>query len=202
MAGHQAGVEAVRRTIQTAAECEISMMTLYAFSSDNWKRPATEVNSLMNLFRHNLLKAARDCVQKGIRLSVIGRRDRINRALRVSIEASEALTLRGTRMHVCVAIDYSAREAITSQLQKSSLHRTNLKGENNLSGQSEILPDVDLLIRTSGEQRLSDFLLWECAYAELYFTQTLWPDFGRNELLDAIQTFHTRDRRFGSVRAA
>lgn len=202
MAGHQAGVEAVRRTIQAAAECEISMITLYAFSSDNWKRPVTEVNSLMQLFQHNLLKAARDCVQKGIRLSVVGRRDRLHRALRASIDASEALTLRGTHMHVRVAIDYSSREAIMSQLQKSSLHRNSITAENDLSEHSEILPDVDLLIRTSGEQRLSDFLLWECAYAELYFTQTLWPDFGRTDLLDSIHTFHTRDRRFGGVRAA
>lgn len=201
-AGHRAGTSAVRRTVEAAIECGISTMTLYAFSADNWKRPVSEVRELMKLFRLHLLKEAQSCVQQGIRLSVIGRRDRLPGAVRMAIEAAEAITRGGQRLHLRLAVDYSARATIVQAARK--IHQQEITPEEFgllLNGAAPA-PEVDLLIRTSGEPRLSDFLLWECAYAELYFTAKLWPDFGRQDLLDAVNSFHTRDRRFGGIRAA
>ncbi len=201
-AGHRTGAEAVRRTIESAVDCGIVTLTLFAFSVDNWQRPAGEVSELMKLFRLHLLKEAHQCVKQGIRLSIIGRRDRLPGAVRMAMETAEALTQRGDRLHVRIAIDYSAREAILQTVTKLNGKVTSHADFNALLNHDAPAPDVDLLIRTSGEQRLSDFLLWECAYAELYFTQVLWPDFGRLELNAAINAFHARDRRFGTIQAA
>ena len=177
-AGHRAGADAVRRIVEIAPGCGITALTLYAFSSDNWSRPATEVSMLMRLFARYLRTETAELAEKGVRLIVVGRRDRLPPALVDAITAAEQATTRGTRLELRIAVDYSARAAI----QRGAL-----------------LPDVDLLIRTGGEQRLSDFLLWECAYAELWFTDRMWPDFGAAHLAAAIHEFHSRDRRFGGL---
>jgi undecaprenyl diphosphate synthase len=201
-AGHRVGAEAVQRTIIAALECGIGTLTLYAFSADNWKRPVAEVNELMKLFHWHLLQEAQRCVKQGIRLSVIGRRDRLPRSVRMAIETAEALTQRGDRLHLRLAIDYSSRETIWLAACQAGGKASSRDEFAALINASAPAPDVDLLIRTSGEQRLSDFLLWEVAYAELYFTEILWPDFGQQDLLAAVQEFHARERRFGSIQAA
>jgi undecaprenyl diphosphate synthase len=178
VAGHRRGAEAVRRTVEAAPQQGVGALTLFAFSADNWKRPPSEVAALMRLFARHLRAEPPRLIENGVRLEVIGRRDRLPAALLAAIEAAERETAGGTKLHLRVAVDYSAREAIRA---------------------GRILPDVDLLIRTGGEQRLSDFLLWECAYAELYFTDTMWPDFGSAELTAAVREFHARQRRFGGV---
>ena len=177
-AGHRAGAEAVRRIVEIAPGCGITALTLYAFSSDNWSRPASEVSTLMRLFARYLRTETAELVEKGVRLTIVGRRDRLPPSLIDAITAAEHATTGGTRLELRIAVDYSARAAI----QRGAL-----------------LPDVDLLIRTGGEQRLSDFLLWECAYAELWFTDRMWPDFGASHLAAAIHEFHSRDRRFGGL---
>jgi len=179
-AGHKVGADAVRRTIEAAARLGVGALTLYAFSSDNWKRPRREINALWRLFVQNLRAESTNCVENGIRLEVVGRRDRLPRTVVAAVAAAEARTARGTRLHLRLAVDYSARAAIQT---------------------GDLLPDVDLLIRTGGEQRLSDFLLWESAYAELYFTDQLWPDFGAADLDAALDAFAHRERRFGGVPA-
>jgi undecaprenyl diphosphate synthase len=177
-AGHRAGAEAVRRIVRIAPGCGISALTLYAFSSDNWRRPAAEVSMLMRLFARHLRSETAELATQAIRLSVIGRRDRLPRSLVTAIDAAEASTAGGTRLDLRIAVDYSGRAAIRA---------------------GALLPDVDLLIRTGGEQRLSDFLLWECAYAELWFTERMWPDFRPAQLAAAVHEFHARDRRFGGL---
>jgi len=186
VAGHRAGARAVRRIVTAAAEDDrIGALTLYAFSSDNWRRPATEVGALMRLFTRHLLSETAKLADAGVRLSVIGRRDRLPPMLAAAIPEAEARTAGGTALHLRLAVDYSAREAI----------RTGLL----LPFSGALLPDVDLLIRTGGEQRLSDFLLWEAAYAELVFTDVMWPDFGAADLATALAAFHSRERRFGAL---
>jgi undecaprenyl diphosphate synthase len=168
----------VRRIVEAAPSLDIGQLTLYAFSSDNWKRPVGEVSGLMRLIEAYLRGETARCVAEGVRVSVIGRRDRLAQRLVRAIEATEAATLAGQALHLCLAVDYSSRHAIESGLR---------------------LPDVDLLIRTGGEQRLSDFLLWEAAYAELYFTDCPWPAFGPADLAAAVAVFHGRQRRFGGL---
>ena len=180
-AGHRVGAQAVRRTVEAAPELGIGALTLFAFSSDNWKRPPAEVSTLMRLFARHLRTETPRCLEHGIRLRVVGRRDRLAGPLVEAIATAEARTQGGTNLELRLAVDYSARHAIET---------------------GHLLPDVDLLIRTGGEQRLSDFLLWECAYAELYFTNTMWPDFGAAELAAAITWYHARDRRFGGISEA
>ncbi len=210
-AGHRAGAEAVRRVVESAPDLGVSTLTLYAFSSDNWRRPAREVAALMKLFRLYLLTETATCVKQGIRISVLGRRDRLAPPLAASIEAAEEATRRGRALHVRAAVDYSSRDAILraaigcggrwgSGCEITREEFARLLGEADHT--NEPAPDVDLLIRTGGEQRLSDFLLWECAYAELYFTERKWPDFGREDLEAAIKVFLKRERRFGRVPAA
>jgi undecaprenyl diphosphate synthase len=178
-AGHRVGAEAVRRVVEAAPDLGIGALTLFAFSSDNWKRPAGEVSSLMRLFTRHLRTETPRCVQNAVSLRVVGRRDRLPGPLVDTIERSEAATAAGRRLVLRLAVDYSARAAIE---------------------RGQLLPDVDLLIRTGGEQRLSDFLLWESAYAELYFTDTMWPDFGADDLSAAMTWFHARERRFGGLK--
>jgi undecaprenyl diphosphate synthase len=180
-AGHRAGAVAVRRVIESAPSLGITALTLYAFSADNWTRPRTEVQALMRLLRTYLRDETPRCIEQGVRLQVIGRRDRLSLALRDAIAQAERATSNGRTLDLRLAIDYSAREAIA-------------RGE-------APLPDVDLLIRTGGEQRLSDFLLRECAYAELYFTQCAWPDFDGTALAAAVAEFGKRQRRFGGLTA-
>jgi undecaprenyl diphosphate synthase len=210
-AGHRAGADAVRRVIEAAPELGIGTLTLYAFSADNWQRPAREVAALMKLFRLYLYKETANCLKNGVRISVIGRRDRLAPDLVNLIESAEHTTRHCRQLHVRVAVDYSARDSILRAAQlcgelaetPQSLTRD---GFTALLGRAihapAPAPDVDLLIRTSGEQRLSDFLLWECAYAELYFTPCLWPDFDRAQLAQALSSFRQRDRRFGGLAVA
>ena len=201
-AGHRAGAEVARRVIEASPGLGITTLTLFAFSSDNWRRPDREVAALMKLLRFYLRQETATCVKNGIRVSVIGRRDRLSPELVSAIEATEAATRQGSALHLRAAIDYCAREAICRAAAHSSGTVTRdqfalLLGK--ASHSNSPVPDVDLLIRTGGEQRLSDFMLWECAYAELYFTERKWPDFGSNDLAAAIAEYHRRERRFGCV---
>ena len=179
-AGHRAGAEAVRRIVRAAPDLGIGALTLFAFSSDNWKRPRSEVFTLMRLFARYLRTETPELVAQRVTLTVVGRRYRLPRGLVTAIEDAERATTGGTRLDLRIAVDYSARAAIRA---------------------GALLPDVDLLIRTGGEKRLSDFLLWECAYAELWFTDTMWPDFGAAELEAAVKDFQARERRFGGLPA-
>jgi undecaprenyl diphosphate synthase len=179
VAGHRVGATAVRRIVEAAPAHGVGALTLFAFSADNWKRPAAEVSALMRLFARHLRTETPRCIENGVALRVIGRRDRLPAPLVEAIEHAEAATAAGTRLELRLAVDYSARHAIET---------------------GRLLPDVDLLIRTGGEQRLSDFLLWECAYAEILFTPTMWPDFATAHLADAVAWFHARDRRFGGLK--
>jgi undecaprenyl diphosphate synthase len=180
-AGHRVGATAVRRTVEAAPGLGIGALTLYAFSADNWKRPPDEVSTLMRLFARHLRTETPRCIDNGVALRVVGRRDRLAGPLVEAIATAEEATRLGTRLELRLAVDYSSRHAIES---------------------GHLLPDVDLLIRTGGERRLSDFLLWECAYAELHFSETMWPDFGAAELASAVAWFHDRDRRFGGISEA
>lgn len=203
VAGHRAGAKNVRKIVEAAPDLGVSVLTLYAFSADNWKRPGYEVSALMKLFGDYLRSEVNRCLQNDVRMSIIGRRDRLSQGLVQQIEYAEAATAGGQRMHLRVALDYSARDMLVyaaQQLQHSgeAISRESLACY--LSGQpGEAVRDVDLLIRTGGDQRLSDFLLWECAYAEFYFAPQLWPDFGPEALRSAIQDFAHRDRRFGGL---
>jgi undecaprenyl diphosphate synthase len=190
IAGHRAGAEAVRRTIESAPSLGVSVLTLYAFSADNWRRPQREISALMKLLGRYLVEECDRCVANGVRLEAIGRRDRLPATLVTLLEKTERTTAAGRKLHLRLAIDYSSRQAILEAARA-------LKGREEL----QLGPDVDLLIRTSGEQRLSDFLLWECAYAEMVFTRRMWPEFSREDLATAIEEFHRRERRFGAVTA-
>jgi undecaprenyl diphosphate synthase len=191
VAGHRAGAGTVRRVVEAAPNLGINALTLYAFSSDNWKRPGEEVNALMRLFGNYLRRERAKCVENGIRVSVIGRRDRLPLLLIPEIEATEEATLGGKNLHLRIAVDYSSRDAILAAARMAAPTREAFA--------VALGPEVDLLIRTGGEQRLSDFLLWECAYAELHFTHRMWPDFQVSDLKAALDDFRMRQRRFGAV---
>ena len=203
-AGHSQGAHAVRRIVEAAPRCGIDLLTLYAFSADNWRRPQDEVAGLMAIFDRYLEQQGPRCLAHGIRFSLMGRRDRLPAVMRARVEWLEAATAGGTTLHLRLAIDYSAREAIW--LAADRLIRTGAGTREELSalirsghGAPADVPDVDLLIRTGGEQRLSDFLLWEAAYAELWFTDVAWPDFSAEHLTAAIRAFARRERRFGAL---
>ena len=192
--GHRAGVETVGRVVEAAAEQGIGTLTLFAFSSDNWRRPPEEVAGLMDLLAVYLERETPRCVKDGVRLSAIGRRDRLGVALTASIARAEAATATCRRLWLRMAVDYSARDAILAAARRlTDLSRESLD--------CALGPPVDLLIRTGGEQRLSDFLLWECAYAELVFSRRMWPEFGPSDLAAALREYRTRERRFGAVPA-
>lgn len=195
VAGHRAGATAVRRVVEAAPGFGIETLTLYAFSEDNWSRPQREVAALMKLLGRYLVDEVDRCVNNGVRLEAIGRRDRLPAPLVALLEAAERKTAHGRRLHLRLAIDYSSRQAILNAVRRAR--------QVTEDGLSELLgPDVDLLIRTSGEQRLSDFLLWECAYAEMVFTPRMWPKFTGADLGAAVEEYHRRDRRFGSLHPA
>jgi len=195
IAGHQAGVETVRRVVKAAPEAGIGVLTLFAFSSDNWRRPPEEVDALMGLLAAYLDAETDACVEQGVQLEVIGRRDRLTRPVREAIARTETATAGGARLHLRVAVDYSARDAILAAARGAK--------ELSLDALGKALgPPVDLLIRTGGERRLSDFLLWESAYAELVFTRVMWPDFDTSDLTAAVREYSGRERRFGGVPAA
>jgi undecaprenyl diphosphate synthase len=201
-AGHRAGAEASRTIIEAAPKLGIHTLTLFALSAANWKRPAAEVNAILRLLHEYLLLETTRCMENGIRISIIGRRDRVPVTLRQTILDAEAATAHGTRLHLRLAIDYSAREAI--YLAACRYYKaTELSPETFSSVLAEISrgasPDVDLLIRTGGEQRLSDFLLWECAFAELVFMDKRWPDFTVADLRSALAEFERRERTRGAL---
>ncbi len=196
--GHRAGVAAVRRVVEAAPSRGIGVLTLYAFSSDNWKRPGPEVAILLRLLESYLRTELTSCAEQGVRIEVLGRRDRLPARVRDAIAAAERATAAGTVLRLRLAIDYSSRDAIV----RAAAHAPHSRAElaQHLEPVSDLpVPDVDLLIRTGGEQRLSDFLLWESAYAELYFTETAWPDFDAGALTEAVAEFGRRQRRFGGL---
>jgi undecaprenyl diphosphate synthase len=219
-AGHRAGVKAVRRVVEAAPDLGIAALTLFAFSSDNWRRPEPEVRTLMSLLRHYLRADVRELIENGVRLSVIGRRDRLPEGLSREIAEVERASALGQRLNLQIAIDYSSRDAIIQAAARwlaaqapsrealglreaSGLHEVSCLretfGQLLVAPACQTSPDVDLLIRSGGEKRLSDFLLWESAYAELCFVDTLWPDFGAADLRAALADFHSRERRFGGL---
>jgi undecaprenyl diphosphate synthase len=202
--GHRAGKLAVQRTVAAALGLGVRMLTLFTFSTDNWGRPENEVAELMRTFEGFFSVDALTLAPCGVRVTVIGRRDRLPVSLRQAIEEVESASAAAGQMHVRLAIDYSGREAILQAARQfqyasddSAESFTRLLADAEFAG--DPAPDVDLLIRTGGEQRLSNCPLWEIAYSELYFTPCLWPDFGSPGLYAAIQEFGTRHRRFGQV---
>src|ERR1700678_1290406 len=200
--GHRAGVESVRRVVRAAPALGIGTLTLYAFSSDNWGRPLSEVNSLLTLLEEYFRTEAAKCGAQTVRLRVIGRRDRIPPALAEAIQTAERLTANCRGLQLRIAVDYSSRDAILraacwmlSSTEVSEREFAKRLGE--VTHATGPALDVDLLIRTGGDRRLSDFMLWECAYAELFFTPRMWPDFAAEDLVAAVDDFRGRERRFG-----
>lgn len=203
-AGHRAGAEAVRRVVEAAPDAGIRTLTLFAFSTNNWQRSPEEVGALFGVLETYLHREALRADEHGVRINVIGRRDRLPSALVTAIEAAESATERNCDLSLRIALDYSARDAMLRAAcwMVSSTEVTQQEFSRRLgqvTHSQEASPDVDLLIRTGGEQRLSDFLLWECAYAELYFTDRMWPDFDSADLAAAVHEYRARDRRFGRV---
>jgi undecaprenyl diphosphate synthase len=202
-AGHREGAAMVRRIVEAAPGASIGVLTLYAFSAENWRRPQAEVSWLMRLFREYLRGETARCQENGVRLEIIGRRDRLTEPLRRTIEMAQVATAGGERLHLRIALDYSARDAI---LRAAQCLRPETVPSRESFGRLLAIVDhgtpvreLDLLIRTGGERRLSDFLLWEAAYAELFFTPLMWPEFGPEQLSSAVREFTRRERRFGGL---
>jgi len=205
-AGHVEGARAVNDVVETAARAGVRVLSLYAFSADNWGRPNAEVAALMRLLRRYLMTETGRCLEQSIRINIVGRRDRLSAALVRAIERSEELTAGCTGMHLRIAVDYSAQYSILQAMRRASC-------EPGLDSQrfQELLDEVDhsapcagavdLLIRTGAEKRLSDFMLWQAAYAELYFADCMWPEFGAEGLRNALDYYAGRQRRFGKVAA-
>ena len=212
-AGHRAGARAVRKIVEAAARGPVEVLTLYAFSSDNWSRPAPEVRSLMQLLKRHLISEAARCTSNGVRINVIGRRDRLDADVLRAMEQAERLTACGKRLQLRLAVDYSAREMLLRAAHDANdgANGGNGDGMGSMADFETRLAaamhapgarPVHLLIRTGGEQRLSDFLLWECAYAELLFVDKYWPDFDEAAFDAALREYAHRERRFGRVPAA
>jgi undecaprenyl diphosphate synthase len=209
VAGHRRGADAVRRVIRGAGELGVPVLTLFAFSTENWARPADEVSDLMGLLRHYLRHELEELGRNGAKLRVIGDRDRLAKDIVKDICDAEARTRTNTRLEVNICINYGSRDEIlraTRNLaRKVAVGEMTAEQIDESRFERELLtagvPDPDLLIRTSGEQRISNFLLWQCAYAELVFVDTLWPDFGKDHLEQAIAEFRKRERRYGGVGA-
>ena len=201
--GHRAGIEAVRDTVETSARLGIPVLTLYAFSVENWKRPDTEVSALMGLLKHYLRAELKSLLRNNIRFRVIGQPERLSRDIREELSAAEARTAGNTGMQFNIALSYggraeivdAARRAMRAGISPEALDEQTFASYLYTAGQ----PDPDLLIRTSGEMRVSNFLLWQIAYAEIYVTEGLWPDFRARHLLEAILDYQTRDRRYGAI---
>jgi undecaprenyl diphosphate synthase len=206
IAGHRSGAEAVRRTLTAAGELGIPYLTLFGFSSENWKRPSAEVQDLMVLLRHYLRGEIAELQRNGVRLKVIGQLTRLAPDIVGMIEHAETLTRENSQITLTIALSYGGRaeivaavQAIAAEVARGSLAAEDVD-EDCLARHlfTADIPDPDLLIRTSGEQRISNFLLWQCAYSELVFTKTLWPDFSRNDLEQAIDDYCGRERRYGA----
>jgi undecaprenyl diphosphate synthase len=207
VAGHRRGAEAVRRTVTAATELGIEYLTLFGFSSENWKRPMTEVDDLMGLLRHYLRGEIAELHRNGVRLRVIGRRERLPVDIVTLITNSEELTRNNARLQLTVALSYGGRDEIASAARQiAEAVRTGQLAPEAIDEDcfarhlfTSALPDPDLLIRTSGEQRISNFLLWQTAYSEFVFVETLWPDFSKEDLKRAVEDFNGRERRYGAV---
>jgi undecaprenyl diphosphate synthase len=206
IAGHRRGAEAARRAVTAAAELGVPYLTLFGFSSENWRRPSTEIQDLMALLRHYLLGEIAELHRNGVRLKVIGELGRLAPDIISLIEHAEAVTRDNTRITLTIALSYGGRaeivaavRAIAAQVARGSL-AADAVDEDCIARHlfTADIPDPDLLIRTSGEQRISNFLLWQCAYSELVFTKTLWPDFSKSDLEQAIDDFCGRERRYGA----
>jgi undecaprenyl diphosphate synthase len=197
--GHTAGAEAVRRTVDAALEFGVTTLTLFAFSSANWTRPQAEVEALMRLFREYLTSDAARLAESGAKLVLLGRRDRLPPDLAAATEALERVTAGGKRLTLRIAIDYSSRAAIVRAAASFRSDGSIDDLDRMIAGEAG---PVDLLIRTGGQQRLSDFLLWECAYAEFWFTERMWPEFTGDDLAQAIFDFRRRVRTFGAIPAS
>jgi undecaprenyl diphosphate synthase len=208
-AGHVAGVGAVRDTVRAAVDLGLQNLTLFAFSSENWKRPKTEVGALMGLFRAYFKSDMDELVNKGVRVRIIGHRGRVASDIHGMIEDAETRTVANRGLNLTFAFDYGGQEEIASAARELAraakdgrLDPETITPELFASRLfTSALPEPDLVIRTSGEHRLSNFLLWQSAYAELLFSETLWPDFGRAQLVEALETFAQRERRFGALNA-
>jgi undecaprenyl diphosphate synthase len=203
-AGHRAGAKSVDIVVEAAARRKIGTLTLYAFSAANWARPRAEVAALFALLRRYLATQTPRCIQQSIRIEIIGRRDRLSRQLVETIERSEHATAHCTGMRLRIAVDYSAQQTILEtcrrMMQQGRIDRSHfVETLAQVDHSSLATPDVDLLIRTGGEKRLSDFLLWECAYAELHFVENYWPDFDADAFGQALDAFALRQRRFGHI---
>jgi undecaprenyl diphosphate synthase len=202
-AGHKQGVEAARRTVRAAGEMGIAYLTLFGFSNENWSRPQSEIFDLMTLLRLYLRAEAADLHKNNVRLQAIGRRDRLDRDIVEMIEKTESLTRNNTGLHLTIALDYGGRQDILETVktllrEKADPDTLSIEGFSARTMTAD-LPEPDLLIRTSGEMRISNFLLWQCAYTEFFFTDVLWPDFGRDHLEQALVEYARRQRRFGGV---
>jgi undecaprenyl diphosphate synthase len=200
--GHRAGAENLRRVARAAPELGIGTLTLYAFSANNWRRPPAEVASLLRLLQECLIVEAARCSDEGIRVSVIGRRDRLSTGMQNAITSAEESTAAGRGLHIRLAVDYSSREVLYQAARRFyKVTRISRDSFEEVLGETchETVREVDLVIRTGGEQRLSDFLLWESAYAELYFTKKMWPEFSGEDLREAIREFRSRVRTFGTL---
>jgi undecaprenyl diphosphate synthase len=203
-AGHRAGAKAVDKVVEAAARRGIDMLSLYAFSADNWHRPRPEVGALFTLLRRYLLTQTPRCLERSIRINVVGRRDRLGREVLRAIEHSERATAGCSGMTLRIAVDYSARHSLLESCRSMALERSTDRPRfkellADADHSATVPPDVDLLIRSGGEKRLSDFLLWECAYAELYFVDRFWPDFDELALTQALDEYSKRERRFGGL---
>ncbi|GAA4250551.1 isoprenyl transferase [Azospirillum formosense] len=206
-AGHKKGVDAVRRTVEAAGELGIGYLTIFSFSSENWRRPEEEVSDLMQLLRFYLRSEIADLHRNGVRLRVIGDRARLSKDIVSLIENAENLTRDNRKLTLVVALSYGSRQEITlaarrlaEEVRAGTLDPADIT-EDRLSERlfTADIPDPDLIVRTSGEKRISNFLLWQAAYAELVFVDTLWPDFSKRDLEAAIEEFHRRERRFGAT---
>jgi undecaprenyl diphosphate synthase len=201
--GHRAGIDAVRDTVETSARLGISVLTLYAFSVENWKRPDTEIRALMSLLKHYLRLELKTLLRNNIRFNVIGQRDRLSPEIRNELQRAEARTTTNTGMLFNIALSYGGRAEIVDAAKRlirdgvdpEALDETVFASRLYTAGQ----PDPDLLIRTSGEMRVSNFLLWQIAYAEIWVTEARWPDFRARHLLDAVVDYQKRDRRYGAI---
>ncbi len=205
--GHHAGVEAVRKVVETCTELGVQYLTLYAFSTENWKRPEAEVNALMELLVRTIRKETPDLNKNNVRIGMIGDGHSLPKACIDELEEAKKITENNTGLNLILALSYSGRWEITNAMQQIAvkvqagiLHAEDIDEQTiSVHMNTKNIPDPELLIRTSGEYRLSNFLLWQSAYTEYYFTETLWPDFDKNELLKAILDYQKRERRFGKT---
>ena len=207
LAGHKAGVERLKEIVEATINCNVSFLTLYAFSSENWNRPKLEINDLMNLLETFLNKEAKKFLKENIRLRVIGRRDRLNRRIIDRIEELEINSDKNNGLNLIIALDYGGREDIRSAIiniyndfirKNKAIERLTLEEiENNLMTKG--IPNPDLIIRTSGEYRISNFLLWQSAYSEYEFVSCNWPDFNTSIYIEVLKNFENRDRRYGQI---